>query len=76
VASAIGPGFPSHNALKESAHGLCRVKRQTLVGAHAGPRSSSGDASARAVRCDLSLALDGTSAERSGGRMPSSGVIS
>jgi hypothetical protein len=26
VASAIGPGFPSHNALKESAHGLCRVK--------------------------------------------------
>jgi hypothetical protein len=29
VASAIGPGFPSHNALKESAHGLCRVKAQS-----------------------------------------------
>jgi hypothetical protein len=26
VASAIGPGFASHNSLNESAHGLCRVK--------------------------------------------------
>jgi hypothetical protein len=29
VASAIGPGFASHNSLNKSARGLCRVKAQS-----------------------------------------------